>query len=177
MVRGLTVTCGIVAASIFVTHAGMALAAGAVTPDEFASRSGGADRPDLLARHNTIRAAEGSAPLAWHPELAAASRVWARRIAGSTRPGHSYCSGYAYRSVRCRAENIAWAGSLDQAFGVWARERAAFHRVGGMQGCSLARLGPSGFKACGHYKNMVSPHYTRVGCGRAGRILVCQYGR
>ena len=118
-----------------------------------------AEAESLLQLHNDARAEVGVQPLTWSPKLAAQAQKWADQLASTDSFRHSDSS---------YGENLAGAGDVEQAVGLWLEEKATY------------RNQPIGRSASsGHYTQVVWSKTKYVGCGKAEGpqydIWVCQY--
>jgi len=127
----------------------------------------------LLALHNRERAAVGTPPLSWDPQLAAAAAAYGPALERLGRLAHS-----PDESRPGQAENL-WMGSsggysLEEMAGGWAAEKRLF-RPG-----TFPEVSSSGHWAdVSHYTQMIWRSTTRLGCAlhRSQRwdFLICRY--
>lgn len=125
-------------------------------------------KADMLANHNRVRRAEGSTngialkDLEWSDELAAGAYRWAMAM--------DFIGVQRHEKELIGWENLAPTQSANFGFEAWENERSAYYNSGGFNGCR-------GNNNCGHYKNLVDPHITQVGCAVSNGYTVCRYGK
>lgn len=110
---------------------------------------------------------EKAGPLVWDAELAKGAQIWADIIHqnNSMKHDNNYNNG----------ENIyGGTANTDDGVKAWESEKQNFNNAGGFDGCNY-RNDPQVYMTCGHYKNMINPKFTKVGCGVAGTKVVCRY--
>lgn len=115
---------------------------GACTPQE----------ADSFARTNAIRTGRGVAALAWNEAAYAKAVAWSNHMADEGRLSHSNLAEGIPSGWRRLGENVAYAGSVEQAM------------------AALAASAP-------HLANIVNPAFTSVAIGiveRNGRVWVTQ---
>ncbi|HEY2473724.1 MAG TPA: CAP family protein [Candidatus Cybelea sp.] len=127
---------------------------------------------EILAAHNTYRAAVGVPPLTWSDELARSAQAWANALTSSVEFAHD-------PDVRNQGENL-WMGttgafSLTQMIDGWGQEERYF-RNGTFPNVSTT----GNWFDVGHYSQMVWRSTRKVGCagvdGSDGNYrLVCRY--
>lgn len=127
----------------------------------------------VLAVHNTERAAVGVAPLTWSDSLAGDAQVWANHLAdidqlvhagGDTNPNEG--------------ENLAEGSSGGYTDGelaqLWADEKSYF-----VYGTFPDVSNDGNWANVGHYTQMIWANTTQVGCAHASSssndFLVCRY--
>jgi len=162
--------CAVLAALVGAGDAGAGDRSASVS--ESASASTGAEGI-WLAAHNRERAAFGTAPLRWNPELAAEARGWAERLARANVLRHSS------RALRNGTGENLWMGSAGyyspaDMIAAFAGEKRYF-RAGTFP--DVSRTGNWG--DVGHYTQIVWADTREVGCatarGRHLEVLVCRY--
>ena len=125
-----------------------------------------AERRELLAAHNRVRAAVDVPPLEWSSQLARVAQQWAEKLVASGKLRHRPESRYG--------ENLfAISGARATAAGVvadWASEAKDYNAAR-----NTCREGT----VCGHYTQIVWRGTKKVGCGVAERgrlqVWVCNY--
>jgi hypothetical protein len=127
----------------------------------------------VLAAHNSERAALHLPPLAWDGTLAAQALVWARHLAETGALQHS-----ARDSRPGEGENL-WMGtaaaySPQEMVDAWIGEKRMFHN-GVFPDVSVSGK----LQDVGHYTQMIWKDTTQIGCGAARSgdfdVLVCRY--
>ncbi|HYD09813.1 MAG TPA: CAP domain-containing protein [Acidimicrobiales bacterium] len=116
--------------------------AGACSPQE----------ADSFLRTNEIRAARALAPLGWNEGAYAKAVAWSEHMANEGRLSHSELSDGLAGGWRRLGENVAYAGSVEQAM-------------------DALEASP------GHLANMTNPEFSSVAIGvveRDGRVWVTQ---
>lgn len=128
----------------------------------------------LLAAHNRERGAEGVAPLAWDPALAAEAAQWGAELAASGAFEHEPDRG----EEDPQGENL-WAGTKgayapEEMVDGWIEEKRHFRRG---RFPDNSRTGD--FEDVGHYTQLMWRSTDRVGCALAAgaeeEVLVCRY--
>jgi uncharacterized protein YkwD len=125
-----------------------------------------AERRDLLAAHNRLRAAVGVPPLEWSKQLASVAQQWAKQLAAAGKLAHRAKGQYG--------ENLfAISGARANPSDVvaeWASEAKDYNAAK-----NTCRRGA----VCGHYTQIVWRETKKVGCGvaQSGRrqVWVCNY--
>lgn len=126
-----------------------------------------------LNAHNRERAAFGSAPLEWDPQLAVQASAYADELA---RIG---CLAHSPEARRPGQGENLWMGSHgayrpQTMIASWSNEKRLF-RHGVFP--AISRTG--NWADVSHYTQMVWPTTTRLGCGQASSprwdVLVCRY--
>jgi pathogenesis-related protein 1 len=125
---------------------------------------GGAQKPDILAAHNAVRARVGMPSLAWSGRLAARAQDWADTLLARNQFAHRPNSPYGENIF----EITGGAATSAQVVSDWASEARdydyASNRCRGV---------------CGHYTQIVWRTTKEVGCavarGRGREIWVCNY--
>jgi hypothetical protein len=128
----------------------------------------------LLAAHNRERSAEGVAPLAWDPALAAEAAAWGDELAASGSFEHDPDTD----GEEPQGENL-WAGTKgayapEEMVEGWIEEKRHFRR-----GRFPDNSATGDFADVGHYTQLMWRDTGRVGCalarGAAEEVLVCRY--
>ncbi len=128
----------------------------------------------LLAAHNRERGAEGVAPLAWDPALAAEAAAWGGRLAASGEFEHDPGTD----GEDPQGENL-WAGTKgayapEEMVEGWIEEKKYF-RPGRFPDNSVT----GDYADVGHYTQLMWRETDRVGCalarGAEEEVLVCRY--
>jgi hypothetical protein len=128
----------------------------------------------LLAAHNRERGAQGIAPLAWDPALAAEAARWGAELAASGAFEHEPDDG----EEDPQGENL-WAGTKgayapEEMVEGWIEEKRHF-RPGRFPDNSAT----GDFADVGHYTQLMWRDTDRVGCALAAgaeeEVLVCRY--
>ncbi len=124
----------------------------------------------ILAVHNSERAAVGSAPLTWSASLSADAQVWADHLAAT--------STFEHAPNDPEGENL-WMGTTgayqySEMAQSWADEKASF-TYGTFPDVST----DGNWATVGHYTQMIWSGTTEVGCAEASDgkwdYLVCRY--
>lgn len=135
----------------------------------------------LVELHNKWRAEfQGSlTPLLWDQDLADGAQVWAEHLDDTDQMVHDIPNlGDTFGSTLFLGENIATGDSPEDAGRLWYEEKAFFLQVVARgKKCSPDSIDTEDYSQCGHYANIVGSHFDRIGCGMAGRYLVCRYGQ
>ena len=128
----------------------------------------------LLAAHNRERSAEGVAPLAWDPALAAEAAAWGEQLAASGAFDHAPDEG----DEDPQGENL-WAGTRgayapEEMVEGWIEEKRHFR-----PGLFPDNSRTGDFADVGHYTQLMWRSTDRVGCalaeGAEEEVLVCRY--
>lgn len=111
-----------------------------------------ADAASVVSTHNKHRARHGAPPLVWDKTVAASAQAWADRCKFE----HS-SSGYG--------ENLAWGFSSWQAVvDAWYDEQKLYDYKSHAWSTQI-----------GHFTQVVWKGTTKIGCGKACDVWVCQY--
>ena len=125
----------------------------------------------ILAAHNSERAAVGVPPLVWSDKLAADAAPWAKHLAETGTFEHSPASDRTDEG-----ENL-WEGTQGgytpaEMAGMWAGEKRYYQH-------GVFESGTSNGQMIGHYTQMIWKGTTQVGCALASGggkdVLVCRY--
>lgn len=145
-----------------------------VTPPADSSGLSAAERSQLLAQHNSLRASVGAKALTWSTSVAESAQAWADTLAAEG------CS--IYHSNSPYGENIyyEWTTTAtvprnpEKVLSWWAAEAQYY---------DYANNECESGEECGHYTQLVWAETTAVGCGIAScsepgkttSVWVCQY--
>jgi uncharacterized protein YkwD len=142
----------------------LALSAPAWAADDFATQ--------VLAAHNSERAALNVPPLTWNAALAADAAVWAKHLADTGSWAHADAA-----TRKGEGENL-WEGTAGaftptEMVGGWIGEKRYYHYGPFPNG------GLNDGLPIGHYTQMIWRDTTEIGCalatGHGKDVLVCRY--
>jgi cysteine-rich repeat protein len=125
----------------------------------------------ITRAHNAYRTELNLAPYTWDPAIALQSQAWADTLAarGCTSSNLGHNPSFASFS---RGENLAFALSSSTAamvVGLWGAEKPNLvSNAGYASTCTAGTI-------CGHYGLMITPSFTRIGCGTSCEFWVCNY--
>ncbi|MCI5159279.1 MAG: hypothetical protein D3906_12770 [Candidatus Electrothrix sp. AUS1_2] len=145
-------------------------------PATSGTKTGGPlDPTTMVAAHNQWRTKTGVPPLKWSDDLAASSKQWADRLAGTG------CN--MKHSTGANGENIYWAGAATRSDGTSSMQTISEQNVVDAWGNEVKAYdyaSNSCHGVCGHYTQVVWKSTTEVGCSMAtcsdkAQIWVCQY--
>jgi hypothetical protein len=127
---------------------------------------------EILAAHNRERAAVGSAPLQWDPQLAAAAASYGPVLG---RLGDLQHSPRETRPGQRENLAMAWHGTMNagEIVGLWIAEKKMLQ-----PGIFPAVSRTGNWEDVGHYTQLVWPTTTRVGCAIYSTdwdYLICRY--
>lgn len=132
-------------------------------PNSFASQ--------VIAVHDSERAAVGARPLCWNTELAQHATEYAQQLARTGQLVHAPRDGRGAERENLSEGNSWW--TTGQMMNNWVREKRNF-RPG-----IFPNVCTGDWTECAHYTQMIWPTTTDVGCGEANgsghRWLVCRY--
>ena len=116
---------------------------------------------DMLAAHNAIRAEVGLPPLVWDTDLAAASQSWSAGMAGNCQLVHATPIPNVFENISQQSNGTSAADVANSPVFGWAstNERSTYAAT---NGCPLS---DPQFGSCGHYRNIIDPELTKLGCG------------
>jgi hypothetical protein len=125
----------------------------------------------VLDIHNRERAAIGSAPLRWNPQLEQDAVQHAQQLARTGQLAHAPREGRGVMRENLSRGPLGWGP--DQLMRNWMNEKRYFH--GGI----YPDVCRGGWSACAHYTQVIWPGTTDVGCGAAAgggfSWFVCRY--
>ena len=125
----------------------------------------------VLDIHNFERAAIGSAPLRWNPQLEQDAVQHAQQLARTGQLAHAPREGRGIVRENLSRGPLGWGP--DQLMRNWINEKRYFH--GGI----YPNVCTGGWSSCAHYTQVIWPGTTDVGCGAAAGAgfswFVCRY--
>ena len=128
---------------------------------------------DQLCAHNKVRSCEGLSALSWNAAVAESAQAWANRLESEGRMYHDQL-GDIGGGIFVGGENIAPGDTSLKAFSLWTDEEPFYDEMVAQHGGCGMEIGED-YMRCGHWANIVSQRVTRLGCGMAGRYLVCKF--
>ena len=172
MKRVISAIWAIMAANLFLTGGGSALAA------EQEAVAG------MTQAHNMVRSELGLPDVVWSDDLAEYAQEWARYLAGRNGCGmrHRPVQG---RNASRYGENLYWASAVRLPHGARKRQNVSPRQVVGswvseQSDYDHARNRCRWGKSCGHYTQVAWKATRRIGCGMAAcpdlsQVWVCNY--
>jgi pathogenesis-related protein 1 len=133
---------------------------------------------NILAVHNSERAAVGVPPLVWNDELAAGAQTWAEHLATTGQFNHASFPDKPNDVGENLAGFFKGVSVPGEGQSLWVDEKKDYHGQP-IPFTSEEFVGPPPYPA--HYTQMVWQSTTEVGCGTASggghpfSILVCRY--
>ena len=126
---------------------------------------------NILAVHNSERAAVGVQPLVWSDDLAASAKTWAEHLATTPEFAHDPNKGNVGENIAGFNPSLG-ISAPGEGQSLWVAEKKDYH--GGV-------LTQDNWFPSGHYTQMVWKNTKEVGCATASgsghqfSILVCRY--
>lgn len=143
----------------------------AAAPAQLSAQPAGSFQQRVLDIHNRERAAIGSAPLRWNPQLEQDAANHARQLARTGQLTHAPREGRGIVRENLSRGPLGWGP--DQLMRNWINEKRHFH--GGI----YPNVCTGGWSSCAHYTQVIWPGTTDVGCGAANGAgfswFVCRY--